>query len=257
MKIHFTSLTAMAMAIHLFQSPVQASETDDRIESGFKKTYVYKTYLHEDNIKVHSKDGMVSLKGEVAQESHKSLAAETIAEIPGVKKVDNGLRVKGKQPDKDSDMWIKTKVETVLLFHRNVSVVNTDVSVKKGVVLLKGNAENQAQKDLTSAYIMDVDGVKSVTNEMKVAPGASSSPKKNDENVDDASITALVKVSMYSHRSTSGLNTHVKTKDGKVTLTGKARNAAEKDLVTKLVSDIDGVKDVDNNMSVDSEDIKG
>jgi osmotically-inducible protein OsmY len=35
-----------------------------------------------------------------------------------------------------------------------------------------------------------------------------------------------------------------------VTVGGKARNAAEKDLVTKLVADINGVKGVNNRMTL-------
>jgi len=36
-----------------------------------------------------------------------------------------------------------------------------------------------------------------------------------------------------------------------VTLRGKAKNAAEKDLVTKLVNDINGVKSVNNRMTIE------
>jgi len=39
--------------------------------------------------------------------------------------------------------------------------------------------------------------------------------------------------------------------DNVVTLSGKARNAAEKDLAAKLVTDINGVKSVVNNMTID------
>jgi hypothetical protein len=42
----------------------------------------------------------------------------------------------------------------------------------------------------------------------------------------------------------------VETKEGVVTLAGKAKNAAEKDLATKFVSDVHGVKKVVNNMTV-------
>ena len=70
------------------------------------------------------------------------------------------------------------------------------------------------------------------------------------ESVDDASITALVKTTLLYHRSTSALNTTVETKEGVVTLVGKAKNAAEKDLATKFVSDVHGVKKVVNNMTV-------
>jgi osmotically-inducible protein OsmY len=55
---------------------------------------------------------------------------------------------------------------------------------------------------------------------------------------------------LLSHRSTSALKTKVETTDGVVTLSGIAKNAAEKSLVTKLVTDIDGVTSVINNMSI-------
>jgi len=52
------------------------------------------------------------------------------------------------------------------------------------------------------------------------------------------------------HRSTSAVSTKVKTRNGAVTVSGNARNTAEKDLVTKLASDVNGVKTVKNRMTV-------
>jgi osmotically-inducible protein OsmY len=75
--------------------PVLASKTDDRIESSAKKSYVFKTYLKDDDIKIQSKDGVVTLTGTVSEEAHRSLAQETVANLPGVKSVDNRLEVKG------------------------------------------------------------------------------------------------------------------------------------------------------------------
>ena len=53
------------------------------------------------------------------------------------------------------------------------------------------------------------------------------------------------------HRSTSALNTSVATKKGVVTLGGKAENATERDLATKLVNDVTGVKSVKNLMTIE------
>ncbi len=64
------------------------------------------------------------------------------------------------------------------------------------------------------------------------------------ESIDDASITAQVKTTLLFHRSTSALNTTVVTQEGVVELGGNARNAAERDLATKLVGDVYGVKRV-------------
>jgi len=48
------------------------------------------------------------------------------------------------------------------------------------------------------------------------------------EKIDDASITAQVKMTLLYHRSTSALNTSVTTKRGVVTLGGKAKNALKR-----------------------------
>lgn len=55
---------------------------------------------------------------------------------------------------------------------------------------------------------------------------------------------------MLLHRSTSVLNTQVSTDGGVVTVRGKARNMAERDLVGELVHDIKGVNGVDNQMGI-------
>lgn len=245
---HFLSLVVAAVAILAFSMPVQASKSDDSIESLAKKSYVFKTYLKDDDIKIQSMDGAVTLTGTVSEESHKSLAKETVAGLSGVKSVDNKLEIKGESHAENSDAWISTKVKTMLLFHRNVSAM-TEVNTKDGIVTLKGNADNQAQKDLTTEYAKDIDGVKDVKNEM-VTSGSPKKARTVGDKIDDASITALVKMTLLYHRSTSALNTSVTTKNGVVTLGGKAGNAAEKDLATKLASDVNGVNSVKNRMTL-------
>jgi hyperosmotically inducible protein len=54
-----------------------------------------------------------------------------------------------------------------------------------------------------------------------------------------------------SHRSTSAIKTKVETNKGVVTLYGKAKNTAEKDLAGKLANDINGVKSVTNRMTIE------
>jgi len=191
------------------------------------------------------------LTGIVSSESHKSLAKETVAGLPGVKSVDNRLEIKGAPSTANSDAWLKEKVHTTLLFHQSVSYVETEVDVKDGIVTLRGNAENQAQKELTTEYAKDVDGVKDVKNEMTVSAAGKKAPQTTGDKIDDTSITAQVKMALLFHRSTSALNTTVTTKRGVVTVGGKAKNAAEKDLVSKLVSDIHGVKSVKNRMTIE------
>ena len=247
-----TLILVAASALLLASVPVLASETDARIESSAKKSYVFKHYLTDDAIKTESKNGVVTLTGTVAEESHIGLARDTVSGLPGVKSVDNQLTVKGEAPAEHSDTWIGLKVKTALLFHRNVRATKTDVNVRDGIVSLSGEATSIAQKELTTEYAKDVEGVKEVKNQMTVAKNPAKPDETIGEKIDDASITAQVKMSLLSHRSTSALKTKVETTDGVVTLTGIAKNAAEKSLVTKLATDIHGVGSVVNNMTIDT-----
>ena len=238
------------MATGVLASVVLASEMDARIESSAKQSYVYKTYLKNDAITVQSNDGAVTLTGIVAEDSHKALAKETVANLPGVKSVDDQLALKGDLPAENSDGWIGTKVKTALLFHRNVNAFKTEVDVKDGVVTLKGEALSQAQKDLAGEYAKDVAGVKDVKNDMTLAKAPQKGGETLGEKIDDASITAQIKVALLSHRSTSAISTHVSTSEGVVTVSGIAKNEAEKVPVSKLANDVNGVTSVVNNMTI-------
>ena len=244
------TLMVAAVALFAISMPAHASKMDDRIESSARKSYVFETYLKTDDIKIQSVNGVVNLTGTVSEESHKSLAKETVASLPGVKSVDNRLEVKGERPAEYSDAWLMMKVKTMLLFHRSVSGFKTEVNnVKDGIVTLQGEATSKAQKDLTTEYAKGVQGVKDVRNEMTVAVAKTSITV--GQNIDDASITAQVKMMLLYHSSTSALNTSVTTKKGVVTLSGKAKNATEKDLATKLVNDVNGVKSVKNLLTIE------
>lgn len=249
-KYALSALTAAALLLTI-SVPVHAgSKTDSRIESSAKQSYVFKMYLKRDDIKIQSKDGAVTLTGTVNESFHKSLAQETVAGLPGVKSVDNRLETKGAAPTANSDAWLRDKVKVTLSFHRSVSAMATEIDVKDGIVTLRGNTSSLAQKDLTTEYAKDVEGVKDVKNEMVVVK----SPTKKrtvGEKIDDSSITAQVKMTLLYHRSTSALYTTVSTKRGIVTLDGMAKTKIEKDLATKLAYDVIGVKEVTNRMTIE------
>jgi len=240
---------AFTSAVLLMSTSARASEMDDRIESSAKQSYVFKTYLKGDAIKIEARDGVVTLTGTVAEESHKSLARETVASLPEVISVDNQLQLKG--PEEESDGWISMQVKYSLLYNRHVSGINTRVFVADGIVTLQGEAASQAQKDLAGEYAKDVKGVKSVKNEMTIAKVPAEPRLTMGEKIDDASITAQIKVALLTHHSTSAFKTGVETVNGVVTLSGKTSSAAAKDMVGKVANDVNGVTKVINNMIIE------
>ena len=250
------------------------SAQDHQAEDAFRSSHIYRTQLENANVSIDVNHGVAVLKGTVENDDQRSLADDTARSLPGVERVDNRIRVSN-EPKESSDDWISVKVRSALLFHRNVSASNTHINVHDGVVTLTGTAHSDAEKALAEEYAKDVKGVRRVDNQLQVVTPAEeraehadrhdhnltaderrtagdrmSSDRTAGDRIDDASITAQIKSSLAVRKSTSALHTNVTTRDGVVTLTGEARNGAEKDLVTKIAENIDGVRTVHNEMSI-------
>ena len=167
-KLNSHAAFMATVALVMVGLPMQAADQDHKIESSAKSSYNFMTYLKDDNIKVDSSMGVVTLTGTVSREYHKYLAQETVSGLAGVKSVTNNLVVVGDQPAEHSDGWITMKVKTVLAFHKNVSAADTEVNTKNGIVTLSGKADTAAQKQLTTEYAKDVEGVMEVRNDLVV-----------------------------------------------------------------------------------------
>jgi osmotically-inducible protein OsmY len=243
-----TLLTLVAMTAAPAMS-FASSTTDRQIEEAAKSSYNYRTVL-ENHVNVAANDGIVTLTGTVPDRDEKVLAEDTVENLPGVLSVVNNIKVES-EPAEHSDGWIALKIHTLLLVRANVSATSTKVTVNNGVVYLSGTVDNPAQKDLTEEYVKDIDGVKSVTNDLvvKQSPPEAGSASLGVA-IDDASITSQVKFALLTHRSTSALQTKITTMNGNVLVRGDADSDAEKELVTKMTYSIRGVKSVDNEMSV-------
>jgi hyperosmotically inducible periplasmic protein len=244
------AFTAAIAALLVGVTAIHASETDGLIKKAFEQSYIHRTHLQSDAIGVDVEDGVVTLSGTVADASNMRLAQETAENLDGVIRVDNQLLTQAEHDADRADVWLGRKVKMTLLFRRNVSAIDTTVDVKDGVVVLTGEATSESQKQLTAEWVKDIEGVNSVNNQMTVAKVPAAEERTAGERLDDASITAMVKSTLATHRSTRAIETGVVTREGRVTLTGIAANASEKALVTKLVEDIRGVNRVNNEMTI-------
>lgn len=229
------------------------SERDANIESSIRESSAFTTYLQTDNISINSQNGKVTLSGTVTDASHKFLAEDLAKSISGVKGVDNKLEPAGGSPQKDSDAWLGAKVKADLMTHPGLNPEKTDVFVSKGIITLRGQVDSKAQRDLTEEYTKKVKGVKDVVNDITIAGAAGNKPQASSQKIDDASITAQVNTALASNRSTSDLDATVETYYGIVSVQGIADNQAQKDLVTKIITDIAGVKGVNNELSIEEE----
>jgi len=67
-----------------------------------------------------------------------------------------------------SDSWITTKVKSDLAVEKDVSAMNISVKTVDGVVTLSGKASSQAEADKAVRVAGQINGVKSVVNNLDV-----------------------------------------------------------------------------------------
>jgi hyperosmotically inducible protein len=149
------SLALAAAAVGLFATskPLRAAEAEDKIPSSLKqpslysKIYVYMPDFKDDRVSLEVHEGVATLTGTVAEESHKALAQATVTNLPGVVRVENHLTIKTEVAAKSTD--IRTKVEA-----------------REGGVAATGIAGNAADKSLATTRGADMQGATGVENEM-------------------------------------------------------------------------------------------
>ena len=137
---------------------------------------------------------------------------------------------------KVSDADIKTSVDNAIAANTSLSGANTDV--KDGVVTLTGEVKDDAAKASTETVVKGVKGVKSVVNNLRVAPAPApvviSADSQLIEGVDSA-------IKAYPGVSATILN-------GVITLTGEIKRADLQNLI-KTLNEL-RPKKIENNLTI-------
>ena len=76
------------------------------------------------------------------------------------------------------DAWIHTKIVAKLIANSTTPERKINVDVVKNVVTLRGDVDSADEKAAAEKIAKDTDGVKSVVNQLKVAPAPKASPVK-------------------------------------------------------------------------------
>lgn len=97
---------------------------------------------------------------------------------------------------------------------------------------------------------LDTSGVRDVKNELIVRNEAPSTVAKAEKAISDTWITTKVRSNLVFSSGTSGSDVNIDTNNGVVTLTGKARTNAQKELIERIAEDVTGVKDVKNSLQI-------
>ncbi|NBC82185.1 MAG: BON domain-containing protein [Bacteroidetes bacterium] len=204
-------------------------------------------------IEVEVNDGHVNLEGAVgsASEREQAMADSWVA---GVKHVaaDN-LDVSDWARDEDMrndkyvykpDDQIKEAVKDALYYDPRVYSFNPTVKVTDGVVTLSGVVDNVKAKNAAEQDAKNVVGVWSVKNYIKVRP---------THIPEDAELTGDIKSALMRDPFVENYQVDVSVDNGVVYLTGKVNTDYEKEQAENIVSRINGVIAIENNLQLEKE----
>ncbi len=148
------------------------------------------------------------------------------------------------------DTIIKTIIKNTYFDQSEKLFFNVDVEVSQARVLLTGTVENVNLKIEATRIAWGVKGVKTVINEIQI---------DNSDNIinfaDDLVISTKISGKLMLDENVNSLNFNIETVNRIVYIIGIANSEKEKDLVINIASEVFGVEEVIDYISIKSNDI--
>ncbi|HXG67393.1 MAG TPA: BON domain-containing protein [Blastocatellia bacterium] len=235
------------------------STSDDAVTTGKVKAALgLSKRVSAFDIGVDTRDGVVTLTGQVASEDIKSLAGEIARDTEGVKEVNNQIAVNpGAQPSPESvrveDLEIRAAILAAFQRSPELSGKNIDVKVENRLVTLSGSVETPAQRNGAEQAARAISGVAGVTNELAVTnPQAQTEPPAATAPPVDlnAELAKKVQFELFLTEAFNVSTMTIRAEDGTIILSGSVRSRAEQLLAERVAQGTPGVKKVVNELRV-------
>jgi len=236
-------------------SSIKESSEDAATTTKVKTALMLSKHVSAFDIDVNTKQGAVSLKGQVPSEEIKAMAGAIAQDTSGVKELHNNLVIDpaarpnpeaSRLTERVADLEIKMIIEEALHKSPELKERPIELVVRERKVNLNGVAETESQKRLAEQIAWGVQGVADVTNNMTVT---TTTPNAIPED----KLAKRVEFELYSTKAFSLNTLQIHSLDGTVTLAGTVSTRAEKLLAEKIAQTVNGVRKVVNNLSVTGE----
>ena len=196
--------------------------------------------VHEKEIGVAVKDGVVTVTGSVASFAEKWAAERAIERIAGVRALADELTVKLSGDARKSDTELAHKAADALRWDVMVPDDTVKAKVVDGWLTLEGEVEWAFQRDAAMRAVRNLLGVKGVTSLVTVKPSAVS--------VHDVSVTIQEALRRRAEQEAKGIT--VTATDSVVTLRGKVPTWADRRAVEGAAWSAPGVREIRDEILV-------
>lgn len=142
---------------------------DSAITAKVKSAFVSDKQVSALDIQVTTFKRTVQLSGFAGSQQEIDRAVELARKVPGVKSVKNDIRRAPQNPGAYlDDSAITAMVKSAFVADRQVGALNIKVETNSGVVQLSGFASSRQEIDKATELARDIQGVKSVENNIQI-----------------------------------------------------------------------------------------
>lgn len=211
-------------------------KSDLNLKKQIEKAFEASLLLEHCSIMAELNQGIAILSGDVDQYCKKEVAKKIAKDVEGVKLVIDNLTVFVKGII--TDYVITTAIEEKFQKNFGNAHQNVKATVKEGYVWLDGRLNWKYQKELAVECISCIEGIKFIENNIFVPESTELQISEKDVLASiygDYSIISDIKVEIFGH---------------KVILKGSVENINQKNLVTRLVRTVQGVREVENFLTI-------
>jgi len=233
--------------------------------------------LDQQAINVMVTQGTVMLHGSVPDQNLKQQAEQIARSVSGARNVRNELTIMGQaqrtamgtmgQPQQmtASDSRLADQIKQQI--SQQLPSANINVMVSQGTVMLHGSVQDQSQKQQAEQIAKSVSGLQTVQNDLTVGAAGTAFPplgyipgqegaagQQDTGSADDIRCTQMLKQSLTNQNLKDAANNiFVTCHNGQMALYGNVKTDDEKDQIGRTAKQVQGIKNVDNNLTVRKE----
>lgn len=196
--------------------------------------------VHDAEIAVGVKDGVVTLGGFVESYAEKHAAERVVEMVAGVKAIAEELQVRVPSAMQRTDTEIAHAALNALRWSIQVPDDGIRVKVEDGWLTLDGEVQWYYQSAAAERAVRHLTGVRGVANLVHV--------KRRDGS--SAEVAHSIREALRRHAALDLARIRVEAHDGRVILTGQVRSWAERREVEHAAWSAPGVKTVDDRITV-------
>jgi osmotically-inducible protein OsmY len=148
------------------------------------------------------------------------------------------------------DATITTAIKSKYLGDEEISGLKVHVETINGKVTLTGAVPNKHVEERAVSIAKNTNGVKEVVSKLAKEGKAGEESSTAGNVIPDATVTAAVKSKYLADEEISGLDVHVETVNGKVTLRGTVPSKHAEERAVSIAKNTNGVKEVVSRLEI-------